>query len=102
MSDDADSLVSLNVEHTRLFAGLTKTYGAASPYEAVSRENALPSDSSIAVAAAYAEAGPLGACIGGVQSEHRHIGHPVTNPKAAHAIAELIDFPNDIISQHER
>ena len=40
--------------------------------------------------------------IGGVRLEHGHIGHPVAKLKAAHAIAELIDFPDDIIAQHER
>jgi len=38
----------------------------------------------------------------GVRPDHRQIGHAVPNLKAAHAIAELIDFPDDIISQHER
>ena len=40
--------------------------------------------------------------IGGVGPDHRHIGHAIANLKAAHAIAELIDFPDDIIAQHER
>src|SRR6266853_6200145 len=40
--------------------------------------------------------------IGGVRPDHRHIGHAVANLKAAHAIAELIDFPNDVIADHER
>ena len=40
--------------------------------------------------------------ISGVRPYHRQIGHAVPNLKAAHAIAELIDFPDNIISQHER
>ena len=40
--------------------------------------------------------------IGGVRTDHRQIGHAVANLKAAHAIAELIDFPDHIISEHER
>ena len=40
--------------------------------------------------------------IGGVRADHRHIGHAVAELKAAHAIAELIDFPDDIIAHHER
>jgi hypothetical protein len=46
-------------------------------------------------------AGPEGA-VGGVRPDDRQIGHPVTKLKAAHALPELIDFPNDIIAQHER
>jgi hypothetical protein len=37
--------------------------------------------------------------IGSVRSDHRQIGHAVANLKAAHAIAELIDFPDDIIDR---
>ena len=40
--------------------------------------------------------------ISGVRPYHRQIGYAVPNLKAAHAIAELIDFPDNIISQHER
>jgi hypothetical protein len=40
--------------------------------------------------------------IGGVRPEYRHIGYPVAQPKAAHTIVELIDFPDDIIARHER
>ena len=36
--------------------------------------------------------------IGGVRPEYRHIGYPVAQPKAAHTIVELIDFPDDIIA----
>jgi ABC transporter substrate binding protein len=46
-------------------------------------------------------AGPERA-IGGVRPEYRQIGHPVANLKAAYAPAELIDFPDDVIAQHER
>ncbi len=50
-------LEALNVERTRLLAGLAANYGAPPPYESVFRENKLPGESTIAVAAAYAEAG---------------------------------------------
>ena len=40
--------------------------------------------------------------IGGIRPDHRHIGHPVTYLKAAHALAELIDLPEDIVAHHER
>ena len=40
--------------------------------------------------------------IGGVRPEDRHIGYAVAHLKAAHALAELIDFPNDVIAQHQR
>jgi hypothetical protein len=46
-------------------------------------------------------AGPERA-VGGVRPDHRHIGHAVAELKAAHVIAELIDFPDDIIAQRER
>jgi len=46
-------------------------------------------------------AGPERA-IGGVRPEYRHIGDPVAKLKAAHAIADLIDFPDDVIAEHER
>ena len=40
--------------------------------------------------------------IGGVRPNDGHIGHPVAERKAAHVIAELIDFPDDIIAHYER
>jgi hypothetical protein len=40
--------------------------------------------------------------IGGIRREDRHIGHAVAKLKAPHAIAELIDFTDDVIAQHER
>lgn len=49
--------MALAVEHTRLLAGLAKHYGAPPPYESVLREDKLPGESTIAVSAAYAEAG---------------------------------------------
>jgi TorA maturation chaperone TorD len=54
---DADAIVALNVERTRLLGGLSKNYGAEPPYESVFREDKLPGESTIAVSAAYAEAG---------------------------------------------
>lgn len=47
--------------------------------------------------------GPSGqpeAAVGGVRPTT--VGHTVANLKAAHAIAELIDFPDDIMTQHKR
>ena len=40
--------------------------------------------------------------ISGVRPDHRHIGHAITDLEAAHAVAKLIDFPDDIIAHHER
>jgi len=39
--------------------------------------------------------------IGGVRPDHRHIGHAVAELKAAHAVTELIDFPDNVIAHHE-
>jgi hypothetical protein len=39
--------------------------------------------------------------IGGIRSEHRHVGHAVAQLKSAHAIAELIDFPDDIVAHYK-
>ena len=54
---DADSLVTLNVERTRLLAGLAKGQGAPPPYESVFLEDRLPGEATIAVSEAYADAG---------------------------------------------
>jgi len=40
--------------------------------------------------------------IGGVRPDHRHIGHAVANLKVAHALAELIDFPDHVVAHYER
>jgi len=40
--------------------------------------------------------------IGRIRSEHRHVSHTVAKPKPAHAIAELIDFPDYIIAHYKR
>ncbi len=40
--------------------------------------------------------------VGGVRAEHRHVGHAVADPKAFHAIADLIDLPDDVVSHDER
>jgi hypothetical protein len=37
-----------------------------------------------------------------VRSDHRHVGDAVANLEVAHAIAELVDFPDDVITHHER
>ena len=54
---DADSLVALHVERTRLFAGLSRSHGAPPPYESVFREDKLPGEATIAVTEAYIDAG---------------------------------------------
>ena len=54
---DTSAPAALSVEHTRLLAGLAKSYGAPPPYESVFREDKLPGESTIAVTAAYADAG---------------------------------------------
>jgi TorA maturation chaperone TorD len=47
----------LQVEHTRLWRGLSKQYGPPPPYESVIREDRLPGDATTAAAAEYASAG---------------------------------------------
>ncbi len=39
---------------------------------------------------------------GGVRPDHRQISDAIAKLKAAHAVAELIDFPHNVIAQHER
>ena len=48
---------TIGVERTRLLAGLSRAHGAPPPYESVFREDKLPGESTVAVSAAYAEAG---------------------------------------------
>jgi len=38
----------------------------------------------------------------GVRPDHRHVRHAVANLKVAHAIADLIDLPDDVVAHHER
>lgn len=40
--------------------------------------------------------------VGSIRPNHRHVSDVVANLKVMYAIAELIDFPNDIIAQDER
>lgn len=54
---DESSQNALLVEHTRLFGGLSKNYGAPPPYESVVREGNLPGECTVAVSAAYLAAG---------------------------------------------
>ena len=54
---DAGVSPKLAVEHTRLFGGLSQSYGPPPPYESVALEGKLPGEATIAVAAAYAGAG---------------------------------------------
>jgi hypothetical protein len=39
--------------------------------------------------------------IGGIRSEHRHVGHTVADLKSVHKVAELIDFPDDIVAHYK-
>src|SRR6266542_5575600 len=40
--------------------------------------------------------------IGCVRPEHRHVGDAIADLEVAHTIADLIDFPDDVIPHHER
>src|SRR5436305_8407889 len=44
---------------------------------------------------------PEGA-IGGVRSQYRHVSHSIAELESAYAGTELIDFADDIVSEHER
>ena len=48
---------ALSVDHTRLFAGISKGRGAAAPFESVALESRLMGDATFAVEAAYHDAG---------------------------------------------
>jgi hypothetical protein len=39
--------------------------------------------------------------IGGVRTNHRHIGNAIAKLKSAHAIAELIDFSDEVITHYK-
>jgi putative dimethyl sulfoxide reductase chaperone len=54
---DAATLERLGVEYTRLFAGLQEGLGPPPPYESVWREDRLIGESTVAVIAAYKQAG---------------------------------------------
>ncbi len=54
---DPKALEALEVDYTRLFAGLAARYGAPAPFESVALESRLMGDSTFAVEAAYREAG---------------------------------------------
>jgi hypothetical protein len=38
----------------------------------------------------------------GVRSNYRHVGDAVAKLKIAHAVADLIDLPDNVIAHHER
>jgi len=40
--------------------------------------------------------------VAGIRADHGHIGHTLAKLKSTHAIAKLIDFPDDIIAKNER
>ncbi len=54
---DPGAPLAIDVERTRLLAGLTRAHGAPPPYESVFLEDKLPGEATIAVSAAYSEAG---------------------------------------------
>jgi TorA maturation chaperone TorD len=54
---DPKAFAALDVDYTRLFAGLAERYGAPAPFESVALESRLMGDSTFAVEAAYREAG---------------------------------------------
>jgi TorA maturation chaperone TorD len=54
---DPKALEALEVDYTRLFGGLAKRYSAPAPFESVALESRLMGDSTLAVQAAYREAG---------------------------------------------
>ena len=54
---DPTALETLEVDYTRLFAGLSSTYGAPAPFESLALESRLMGDSTLAVEGAYRNAG---------------------------------------------
>jgi putative dimethyl sulfoxide reductase chaperone len=54
---DPKAFAALEVDYTRLFAGLAERYGAPAPFESVVLESRVMGDSTLAVEAAYREAG---------------------------------------------
>ena len=40
--------------------------------------------------------------IAGIRPDNRHIGHAVAKLEADYAVAQLINFADDVIAQHER
>lgn len=54
---DPMAFAALDVDYTRLFAGLAKSSGAPAPFESVALESRLMGDSTFAVEAAYREGG---------------------------------------------
>jgi len=54
---DAKALEALEVDYTRLFSGVAKRRNVPAPFESVALESRLMGDSTVAVEAAYREAG---------------------------------------------
>ena len=57
MLGDPKALEALEVDHTRLFGGVAKRHKLPAPFESVALESRLMGDSTVAVEAAYREAG---------------------------------------------
>ena len=43
----------------------------------------------------------LESAIGSIRSEHRHVRYTVAKLKSGHALAELIDFANDVVTHYK-
>ena len=56
-AQDETQAQDLSIEFTRLFSGISKSYGGPPPFESVAREGAWGGDTLAAVVEAYAEAG---------------------------------------------
>ncbi len=56
-ANDETATQDLAIEFTRLFGGISKSYGAAPPFESVARDAAWGGDTVAAVLEAYADAG---------------------------------------------
>ncbi len=54
---DAKALEAMEVDYTRLFSGVAKRHKVPAPFESVALESRLMGDSTVAVEAAYREAG---------------------------------------------
>jgi TorA maturation chaperone TorD len=54
---DPKALVALEVDYTRLFGGIAKRHNLPAPFESVALESRLMGDATVAVEAAYREAG---------------------------------------------
>jgi TorA maturation chaperone TorD len=54
---DAAAIDQLAIEYTRLFGGISPSYGLPPPYESVQRETAAPAELAVMVSTCYSDAG---------------------------------------------